>query len=83
MTACPSHKKIFSSLEQAEDALIETRIKFGNGPVAVYRCEDCGQYHLTSQGTMNERLASFIEEGKLKRHREANYWLDKLKKGSS
>lgn len=75
---------MFTSKESAEDALIEARIKFnhakGSGPIAVYKCEDCGHYHLTSTGTMNERLKKFIDEGKLKLHKEAGYWSDKLNK---
>ena len=75
---------MYASRELAEDALIEARIRFnyphGGGPVAVYKCDDCGYYHLTSQGVMNERLSTFIEEGKLKLHKEAGYWTDKLKK---
>jgi hypothetical protein len=46
----------------------------------VYQCEDCGEYHLTSRGPMNERLAQYIADGKLKRDKEANQWLGKLKK---
>ena len=84
MSGCVTHKKMYSSRELAEDALIDARVRFsyahGRGPVAVYKCEDCGHYHLTSQGVMNERLAKFIEEGKLKLHKEAGYWTDKLKK---
>jgi hypothetical protein len=75
---------MYASRELAEDALIEARTRFnyakGSGPVAVYKCDDCGQYHLTSQGVMNERLAKFIEGGNLKLHKEARYWTDKLKK---
>jgi len=84
MSVCVTHKKMYTSRESAEDALIDARIKFnyskGGGPVAVYKCEDCGHYHLTSTGTMNERLSKFLAEGKVKLHKEADYWLDKLNK---
>ena len=80
---CPSHKKVYQSREQAEDALIEARAKFhhapGGGPVAVYQCEDCGLYHLTSKGKMNERLSKQLAEGKIDLQKEANRWLDKFK----
>lgn len=63
--------------------MIETQSKFdfasGNGPIAVYRCDDCGYYHLTSRGPMNERLAKFISDGKLQLQKEANRWIEKLK----
>jgi len=48
--------------------------------VAVYRCDDCGYYHLTSQGPMNKTLERLIRDGKIQRQKEANQWTHKLKK---
>jgi hypothetical protein len=45
----------------------------------VYRCDDCGLYHLTSKGPMNDRLAQYLSSSKLKLNKEANRWLDKFK----
>jgi hypothetical protein len=74
---------MYQSREQAEDALLEARAKFdhapGRGPIAVYLCEDCGFYHLTSKGKVNERLAKDLEQGKIDLQKEANRWLDKLR----
>ena len=80
MIACRTNKKVYQTVEIAEDALLEANIKFERGPIAIYKCEDCGYYHLTSQGQMNEKLAAFIAAGKLKQQKEANGWLDKLKR---
>ncbi len=84
MIKCITHKKVYPTLEIAEDALIDARTSFDyaphSGPIAVYQCEDCGHYHLTSKGTMNQKLAKFISEGKIQRQKEANRWLDKLKR---
>lgn len=84
MIKCISHKKVYPTQEIAEDALIEARTHYNyaaqGGPVTVYQCEDCGYYHLTSRGPMNARLASYISEGKLNREKEANRWLDKIKR---
>ena len=83
MIKCISHKKVYPTQEIAEDALMDARTHFDyspkGGPVAVYHCEDCGHYHLTSKGAMNERLALYIANGKLNRQKEANRWLDKMK----
>lgn len=80
---CSTTKKIYLSESLAEDALIEARIQFdypeGRGPVAVYRCEDCGYYHLTSQGSVNEKLKKYLASGSVDKQKEANRWLDKLK----
>lgn len=84
MIKCVSNKKPYPSKEIAEDALIEAHTNFeyarGSGPIAVYLCEDCGYYHLTSHGQMNEKLASLLKDGKIQRQKEANQWLNKIKK---
>jgi hypothetical protein len=84
MVNCITKKKSYRSREIAEDALIEAWISFdyqrGNGPVAVYQCEDCGEFHLTSTGPMNERLTKAIDSGLIKRQKEANQWTSKFKK---
>lgn len=75
---------MFASVELAEDVLIELWTKNdytdNNAPIAVYKCEDCGYYHLTSRGPMNSKLASLIGSDKFKIMKEANRWLDKWKK---
>ena len=84
MKPCVTGKKMYPSEEIAEYALIEARTQFeykeNQGPIGVYLCDDCGYYHLTSQGKMNDRLASQIKDGKIKLQKEANQWLGKLKK---
>lgn len=79
--SCATGKRQYGSEALAEDALLETRARHGDekeGPVAVYRCEDCGQWHLTSKGAMNPRLADYIRSGKMKRDQEGEHWRRKL-----
>ena len=75
---------MYSTQELAEEALIEARTRFdyppNKGPIAVYQCDDCSCFHLTSQGKMNSKLAQHEADGKIKLQKEANQWLDKLKK---
>ena len=82
---CPSGKKLYATAQLAEDVLIElwTRNAYHNnqGPVNYYQCEDCGNYHLTSKGSMNEKLAQYLASDQVRIQREATRWLDKLKKG--
>jgi hypothetical protein len=84
MITCSSGKKVYATEALAEEALLEVWLRYNvsasNGPVAVYRCDDCGLYHLTSQGTMNAKLAQQLAEGKIKRQQEINFWEDKFKK---
>lgn len=81
---CPSGKRSFVTEQLAEDVLIELWSKNeytpGKAPIAIYRCEDCGNYHLTSRSPMNEKLADAIAKGHIKLQREAHRWMDKLKK---
>jgi len=84
MATCTSGKKVFLSQQMAEEALIEAWGRYdyapNAGPISFYQCEDCGYYHFTSQGRMNERLAKEIASGKIKLQREANHWERKMKK---
>ena len=84
MVKCSTNKKTYLSVEIAEDVLIETWTKFdyapNNGPIAIYKCDDCGYYHLTSKGVVNEKLAKHLAEGKIQLQKEANKWINKIKK---
>ena len=68
----------------AEEALISAWIAYqymrGDGPIGVYLCEDCGSYHLTSKGTMNNKLQEAISSGKIQRSKEINTWLGKIRR---
>jgi len=69
----------------AEEALVSAWIKYdyarGNGPVAIYRCEDCGTFHFTSKGKMNEKLSTLLAKGEIRKEKEADKWLNKIKRG--
>lgn len=81
---CRTGKRVYLTQEIAEEALIGARINYkypeNTGPVGVYQCEECGFYHLTSKGPMNERLAKYMAEGKIRRSSESEEWLRKLRK---
>ena len=83
MKQCPTRKRTYDSAVQAEQALLELQgrkeFRAGAGPIATYRCDICGGYHLTSKGTVNPSLASQLRDGSIERLREANRWIDKLK----
>jgi hypothetical protein len=84
MGKCSSGKRMFTTQAMAEDALIDLWSKNvyipGRAPIAIYKCDDCGEFHLTSQGTMNEQLSEAIKTGKIKLHQEAKRWEDKWKR---
>jgi len=84
MKKCVTGKRVYHSEQLAEDALIEAHIHFnyseGGGPVAVYQCEDCGEYHLTSRGPMSAQLSKKLSDGTIKKQKEADNWQRKFKK---
>jgi hypothetical protein len=84
MKKCVSGKRLYPSRQLAEEALIESHIHFehraGGGPVAVYQCEECGEFHLTSRGPMNERLDKQLTDGTIKRLKEAARWQNRFKR---
>ncbi len=81
---CSSHKKVYLTLQLAEDALLDSHQRFhyrGNaGPVGVYQCPDCGFFHFTSKGEMNSKLKALLSGTKIALHKEAHYWEGKIKK---
>jgi hypothetical protein len=81
---CRSGKKLFETALLAEDVLIDLWSKNdypeNRGPISFYKCDDCGYYHLTSQGPMSEKLAQYLSSDKARLNREAGKWLDKFKK---
>jgi hypothetical protein len=68
----------------AEEALLAAWATYtyrtGDGPVAVYRCDDCGSYHLTSKGPMNQRLAQALASGDISRQKDSDAWMNKIKR---
>ena len=44
------------------------------GPVNVYECQDCGNFHLTSQGEISDVLKSDKIKKEIDRERDARHW---------
>lgn len=84
MIKCVTQKKVYLTQVLAEEALLGAHIRFeyaaGRGPVAVYRCDDCGYFHLTSRGPMNPSLAQHVKSGTIDRQKQADAWEKKLKR---
>ena len=84
MKKCPSGKIIYDTEILGEEALIELWTKndyaSNQGPMNVYRCDDCGFFHMTSRGPMNSKLAQYLSSDKGKINKEASKWLEKFKK---
>jgi hypothetical protein len=84
MKKCPSGKVMYFSRALAEDALLEAWIrnhyKSGQGPVNIYTCDDCGNFHFTSKGEMSEQLKKALDSGQIEKSRRAFDLENKLKR---
>lgn len=84
MIKCVTGKKAYLTQELAEEALIGAHTRFdygkGKGPVGIYRCEDCGNFHLTSKGPVNSKLDQHLKDGTINRQKQADEWLNKFRR---
>ena len=75
MKKCPSGKVTYNTMALAEDVLIDSwsrnNYTIGQGPINVYMCDDCGNYHFTSKGAMNARLKTEWDSGRIAKQRLA------------
>ncbi len=82
MEKCSTGKKIYYSLHDAEEALIDSwgrnNYRTGSGPIGVYQCRDCHFYHWTSQGIINDRLKEALDDGSIRKEQLANNWRNKF-----
>lgn len=80
---CVTGKVIYESEYDAEEALLSAWIRNdyrkGSGPKSIYQCLDCGRFHFTSQGVMNDFLREKIESGYVATQKRAREWEDRLR----
>lgn len=78
MKKCITGKRIFHSEELAKEALIQHHIindyKHTTGPINVYSCQECGNWHFTSKGERNEIFEDEAMVEYIKRERRAWHW---------
>ena len=81
---CPvTRKRSFLTEDMALEALFQNHIRnnyhTGQGPINVYLCEECGDWHFTSKGEMHPTLSDSLDNGDLKAERDAFFWEQKFK----
>ena len=80
---CVTGKTCYDSLEIAEEALIQNRIRNfhreGSGPINVYQCDLCETWHFTSKGEPSEILAHPDTQERIRKGGEAYFWENKLR----
>lgn len=80
---CSSGKRAFDSVVLAEEALIQHHImndyKIGEGPINVYECQECGNWHFTSKGPESELFNDPDVIKRINVERRAFLWEQKLR----
>ncbi len=80
---CVTGKKVYENESIAIEALIQHHImnEFGEkeGPINVYSCLECGNWHFTSKGPKNDIFEDVEVVQRIKKERLAFQWERKLK----
>ncbi|WP_420578471.1 hypothetical protein [Ekhidna sp.] len=80
---CSSGKRSFDSHTLAEEALIQHHIRNdyqkGQGPLNVYECQECGNWHFTSQGPEHELFGDPEMVKRIESERRAFLWERRLR----
>ena len=77
---CISGKNGYYSEAEVEEALIRTHIRFQNGASNYYLCDDCREYHLTSQGDLHALLSDPEVLKRIKNEKREQEWMGHLRK---
>ena len=81
---CISGKTSYHTKEMAEEALIQHRSRhfhrLTSGPINVYQCDDCGEFHFTSKGPIHPLLQSEDIQKEIKLAQEASHWEGKFRR---
>jgi len=83
MTKCVTGKSPFQDRALAIEALIQNHIRnqhrHGTGPLNVYQCDDCGEWHFTSKPPMAEELMDPVVQKRIRDEGRALDWEKKLR----
>ena len=80
MSVCPSRKIIYYNEQEAKEGLIKLHVKYLNSSTRTfYTCSQCGYFHLTSSGEIDDTLKQAQQTGRINQLSEADYWIRKLR----
>jgi len=77
---CSTGKNGYYREAEAQEALIRSHIRYLTAAKSYYLCNDCGEYHLTSQGELHESLNDPKVKERIKRERQEQEWAERLNK---
>ncbi len=76
---CPTGKNGYYSESKVQEALIRSQIRFVQAAKNYYKCHDCDEYHLTSQGEFNSILNDPEVIARIKREQSEQEWAGRIR----
>ena len=78
--SCVTKKKGYYSEDEVQEALIRSHIRFTGPAQNYYVCNDCGEYHLTSQGSLHEMISRPEVQDRIRLERRSQEWEGKFRR---
>ncbi len=78
--SCVTKKNGYYSEEEVQEALVRSQIRFSLGAINYYLCNDCNEYHLTSQGVKHTLLSDPDVIIRIERERRTQEWEGRLRR---
>jgi len=72
--SCITGKNGYYSETEVQEALIRSHIRFKSVASNYYLCEECGEYHLTSQGGLHPLLNDPKVQERIKQEQQEQEW---------
>ena len=79
---CITGKNEYYSESEVQEALIRSHIRFEHAAKNYYQCDDCGEYHLTSQGDFHPILSEPEIKSRIKSEQREQEWTGRGRTGS-
>ena len=77
--SCSTGKNGYYTEEEVQEALIRSHIKFPKPANSYYQCNECGEYHLTSQGTRHPLINDPKVKERINREQRTQDWEGRFK----
>lgn len=77
---CVTGKNGYYAEAEVQEALIRSQINFIQGAINYYVCNECGEFHLTSQGERHPLLSDDEVQLRIKQERLSQDWEGRLRK---
>ena len=77
---CVTGKNGYYAEAEVQEALIRSQINFIQGAINYYVCNECGEFHLTSQGERHPLLRDPKVQERIKQEQRTREWEGRLRR---